>query len=343
MFHPMRRAALALSIAVLAPLAFGLAAQDSTRAPTPGRVRGRVVADSGGAPVVDALVSIEPGGKSVRTDTAGRYDFPGLAPGQVLVRVRSVGFRAESTTVDVKERRSISLEFRLAFDDIVVGQPAGAAPTVTTQAAIEPDTSTRLKEFDARKARGVGRFLAPQEVAKWAGRRTSEMLSSVGSVRMESSGLGARVSNGRAAPMTCTLCRAEIVDTVDPGMKVPAVRRACYLDVLVDGVPAYVMGADTTEVPFDVNSVSPENLSAVEVYADPAQVPAKFVSRFGSPCGALVLWRRPAGGSRPGAISLSKGNLGHLHLQRVPVIFRSLFRAASTPVAIHAEADPRTR
>jgi hypothetical protein len=41
-------------------------------APTPGRVRGRVVADSGGAPVEGADVLIPALNRSVRTDSLGR-------------------------------------------------------------------------------------------------------------------------------------------------------------------------------------------------------------------------------------------------------------------------------
>jgi hypothetical protein len=65
-------------------------------------------------------------------------------------------------------------------------------------------------------------------------------------------------------------------------------KRACYVDVWLDGVRVYAGGQ---EMLWDVNSVGPASLEAVEYYAGPAQTPAKY-TRVNQECGTLVLWTR---------------------------------------------------
>lgn len=48
-----------------------------------------------------------------------------------------------------------------------------------------------------------------------------------------------------------------------------------------------VPGAD----PFDLNSVSPSSIEAIEVYASAAQMPA-MLNRPAKGCGAIMIWTR---------------------------------------------------
>jgi hypothetical protein len=43
--------------------------------------------------------------------------------------------------------------------------------------------------------------------------------------------------------------------------------------------------------PFDLNTITPESIEAIEYYAGAAQTPVKY-SRLGSNCGVLVIWTR---------------------------------------------------
>ena len=302
----MRRGALA-ALAALALLcaAPALFAQDTTaRAVTPGRVRGRVVADSGGSPIADAEVLIAAIGRRVRTDSLGRYDFPNLPSGSVLVQVRAMGFRSESTSVDVRERRVINLELRLAFDDIAVTRPgAGQAAAAITRIELpnragDPNAN-RMDEFYRRQMLGVGRFLDSVDVARWARHRTAEILDDVAGLKIENRGMQAFATNGRVSASTCLVCRVVVADTLDPAISLPAgMRPPCYMDVYVDGVAAYQFGVEPPLPLFDVNSVPPESIQGIEVYTGAAQTPAKYGNRFGSGCGAILVWTRtPPSGS----------------------------------------------
>jgi hypothetical protein len=64
---------------------------------------------------------------------------------------------------------------------------------------------------------------------------------------------------------------------------------ACYALVYVDDV--LMNGTTEPTEPFDISSIAPEQVEAVEFYSGPAQTPLKY-SRMGSNCGVLVIWRR---------------------------------------------------
>jgi hypothetical protein len=74
------------------------------------------------------------------------------------------------------------------------------------------------------------------------------------------------------------------------------VKRACYSQVWLDGM---LMNRQVTNgprgqrvsPPFDVNTIPPTQIEAVEFYATPAQTPQKY-SGFGSACGVLVIHTR---------------------------------------------------
>ncbi|MGQ0642901.1 MAG: hypothetical protein ACT4P6_19315 [Gemmatimonadaceae bacterium] len=42
---------------------------------------------------------------------------------------------------------------------------------------------------------------------------------------------------------------------------------------------------------FDVNTLTPAHISAVEFYSGPGQIPAQF-NKTGSACGVLLLWTK---------------------------------------------------
>lgn len=284
---------------LLAFVSSTLMAQDSTkRAPTPGRIKGRVVADSGRAPIEGATVLIPALGLKVTTDTGGRYNIPDLKAGPVQVVVRAIGFRDDSTTVEVRERTVVNLELRLAFEEIAMTRPGQARPTTYVASTyVAPDTTPdRMRDFRDRKAKGVGRFLTRGEIEKWTGRRTAEMLDALGGLKVENTGMQAFATNGRAPIGTCPLCRTILSDTLDPAVVTANARQACYVDVFIDGIAAYQAGMEPPELPYDLNGMLPDKIEGVEFYSGAAQVPPKYTGRFGAGCGVLLIWTTAVSG-----------------------------------------------
>jgi hypothetical protein len=271
------------------------AAQDTARrAPVPGRIRGRVVTDSGGAPIGGAEVRVPAASVSVRSDTAGRYELPPMPAGPVRVFVRAVGYRDDSTDVTLRDRTVVNLELRMAFEEIAVVRRAPPPQTSVITLAAPGDTVNRLAEFQIRKRGGVGKFLERGDIAKWDGRLTSDMIESMGAVRIDRTGLVAVAVNGRVQAPTCTICRAVVSDTLDPAVAAPPpARQACFMDIYVDGISSFQFGAEPADPPFDLNSIGTDAIEAVEVYAEASQVPSRYANRAGARCGAIIFWMRP--------------------------------------------------
>ncbi len=62
------------------------------------------------------------------------------------------------------------------------------------------------------------------------------------------------------------------------------------MDVYVDGALAF----DSTQAEnglFDVNSIPPAQIEAIEVYTSAAQIPAQF-NKTSNGCGVMVIWTR---------------------------------------------------
>lgn len=91
-----------------------------------GGIEGQVT-DSAGRPVGDALivVRLEGQAREVRTDTAGAYAVPGLAPGRWSVHTRSLGFAPDSAVVVVGAgvtRHNVRLQRVFRLDPRVIAE-----------------------------------------------------------------------------------------------------------------------------------------------------------------------------------------------------------------------------
>jgi len=95
-----------------------------------GTVRGAVT-DSSGAPLPSATVVVEGTEARATTGGQGQYEIRGVPAGAHTVRVRLIGFRSASATVDIPAREQVTQDFTLARStvqlapiDVVVGSRA---------------------------------------------------------------------------------------------------------------------------------------------------------------------------------------------------------------------------
>ncbi|HVT40094.1 MAG TPA: Plug domain-containing protein [Gemmatimonadaceae bacterium] len=146
---------------------------------------------------------------------------------------------------------------RLATAFLALGLLSALA-VARAQAQMEAGTRPpvdRLAGFNKRKALGNGTFMGPDELAKHAVVRTSDLMRLIPGVRVST-----RAS--AAAPVTSTHCTG--------------------IGYFVDGVRA--QGSN----PIDV--INAEDLLAIEIYKSPAQIPAQFHEK--DLCAAVLLWTR---------------------------------------------------
>jgi hypothetical protein len=214
-------------------------------------LRGRVLVDSTELPVKEATVLLPGQALMTTTDSLGRFRLTGIAPGTHEVLVRHIGFAPFTGRLRFRGGDSLDVDF-------VLKPAVQVLPGVSVATTL---TSRKLTEFNERRRFGIGHFLDSTDIAKGPGTRLSDKLRHL-------PGLNIACRNA-----TCAL-----TSTRGPS----GFRQRCPVGMGLDG--AFVAG-------FNIDWLQPSEVAAVEWYAGPAQMPARFnTSR--SACGFLMIWTR---------------------------------------------------
>jgi hypothetical protein len=212
-----------------------------------------VVRDSSGAFLLGANVVIVGTALRAVTDSIGRFRLVAVPSGATTLHVRRLGYRAASVPVTVDHGATASIAVMLAR------LPRELDP-VLVEASRQP-SARYLQGFYERRSKGHGYFVTRDQIAtrQWSD-MTDVLRSLVPAVRITSSRLArnaVRLRGSRCAPL-----------------------------VWIDGAPA--MAGE-----FDLDFISPETVSGVEIYPGPATVPVEFRSTRGiESCGVIVVWTR---------------------------------------------------
>jgi hypothetical protein len=252
------------------------------------------VADAeSGAPIRGVEVVLPQLRRLVLTDSMGQARIPGIPVGEHRVRVRLLGY--EPSEVSLKfAGDTTGAVFRLA-------KSAGALPSVDVTATAVP---AQLKDFEARRKQGIGRFLVESDLAREADRDFT-MVASMRfpglTMRSDSDGqvhvASMRSSCGADGGRPGTDNRGVERIGGKPGMK-PAIgsrgmdgepqmtgsctsERPCLVPIYLDNIP---LGEA------DNNMIRTWDLSGAEYYTANS-VPARYRTS-GTACGALVLWSK---------------------------------------------------
>ena len=245
------------SLLVLCALLFGSGVAVAQPVPSadagstrPGTIAG-IIADSAGVAIVGATVSLVGApGVDITTD-AGAFRMAAVPAGRQTVVARRIGFRPDTIGVDVQGDSIVNLRITLR----VAAQRL--APTVI--AAGRARYTGRMKGFNERRDRGVGRFFTAEDIEQRRPRVVSDLLRSVPGTRVSS-------MNGQN---TITF----------RGMR-------CAPLVWIDGTPA-------TTGYLDVDLFTPSTLAGIEVYPGLASVPSELTWMRGkSSCGVIALWTK---------------------------------------------------
>jgi hypothetical protein len=253
----MRRAASAILVAGSIAVAF--AAADATAqvvGAAPHRPAGMVdgvVTDTSLAPVADVTITIV--GMELRgvTGANGRFRIVSVPAGDYVLLVRRIGYEATTARISVAERDTLRLSFAL--------RPA--VSTLDTVAVAARSMSPRLADFYERRKVGPGQFLTQNEIEAKNAVNASDLFRSFLGLHVTASG-----DSGyslRDAPGRCP-----IMAIVDGFVRFGA-----------SGYPSY------RELP------SPKEISAIEFYAGPSEIPVQYKSTMrGTWCGLILIWTR---------------------------------------------------
>ena len=286
-----RAAASRLLPAMLALAVPALAGAQDTPAAGSSILTGRVL-DSAGAPIAGAGVRIPRLERAATADSTGRYRFEALPTGRVTIVGEAPGFSGKRVDVTIPASGTVEESFSLLPNARVLAN-------VEVRARARQQLPLKLTEFQNRMRAGRGRFLGPDDVAKYNGKPLADMLRPLM--------VGARFQRNAQGEMIIISGRSLNPSSLRNTNNV----KGCGVQIWQDGmllsdpnasaelaVPTAAgqrgifntmkVGADRD---FDVSNLSVNDYMAVEWYSDLASTPPGFRTGTTS-CGVLVLWTR---------------------------------------------------
>lgn len=204
-----------------------------------------------------ATVTIDHTIEAGNTDSAGIVRVPDLDDGGHIVEVVARGYQAYFD--NFKSGANIPQPIQLELLPVV------AADTAKTKGQT---TDLKFGGFSTRRSKGQGTFFTQAQLGAASGRPLANLLKA---------DAGAFIADGPRGESLLA-------------MRSPAGGASpCYAAVVRDGVRIYPF---TGATPPNLDKIFAEQLLGVELYAQPATVPAEL--RAAAKCGALVLWTRDA-------------------------------------------------
>jgi len=221
---------------------------------------GRVMDKTSNEPIPEAVVEVlNSSGRSVhrtRSDKDGFFVFELRQEGEYKLRTSRVGYQTvTSEGVQVETRQTVQVEIHISTGEV-------ALEPLRVTARTQPMRSSFLERegFYDREKGAFGIFLTPYELSqKSAATQTSELFRGVPGVNLTP------VGNSRY----------RINMTRSGG--------ACPPRVLLDGNPVADSDVD--------NFVEPQDVSGIEIYRGPSEVPGRWTSQRSS-CGLIVIWTK---------------------------------------------------
>jgi len=219
-----------------------------------GAVRGDV-RDQSGLGIVSAEVHAAGGDAHTQSNERGAFVLTEVAPGERALVVRRLGFRPETTTVQVTagDTARVTITLQRSAQQLAAVEVRGGRREALD---IGP-----LAGFYERSERGMGRYILRPEIDRRNAFRTSDLLRTVPGVRVGPAGGATGAVRVRSA--------------------------RCYPVVWMDGVRL----GGTTSIPFDFDNIPPSDLEGIEIYGS-ATVPAEMMSPDASTCGTVGVWTR---------------------------------------------------
>lgn len=237
-----------------------------------GTLTGVVMTDAPERPVSDAEITLPDMGITARSDARGAFRLTDVPPGRHTVVVRGLGYSPLETTLEFAPNQTDERRIQLS--------------RVTVLDSVTTEATAHLTDFEEHRRVGLGRFLTPADMRKLDGFTLAAAMESLGGVGVvRGRGASAWLIRSRG-PTSLTGASQTTPNEFDRSR---GAGTNCYAHVWLDGVPVY-LGRDD-ETLFDLSSISPSEIDAIEYYAGPAQTPGKYNGNK-SACGVVVIWRR---------------------------------------------------
>lgn len=234
-------------------------------------LRGQVVDAASQRPVPSAELRLIGAGDrlaaSAVADDSGRFVLQADTAGEYRVRVERIGYAAlDAGPVRLADGATTGILVRIAADAVPLD-----ALTVVAEAMVP---TLERAGFYERKKFGTGRYLEREAIEKRSPRHTSDLLRGVPGLRIVSRHDGSDVVLRAGGLLSIGNSR----DTV------------CQPPIYLDGIIVSHAKADPRDR-FDIDSLLPGDIEAVEIYSSPSQLPPQYGGSF-AVCGVILFWTR---------------------------------------------------
>ncbi len=236
------------------------------------KLTGRVVTDSTQRPLEGAEVALTDISMTSRTDARGAFSLGEIPAGDHRLFVRRVGYSQLDTTMTFGEGATLNHTIRL---DRVVALDS-----------VKVVADRRMNTFDENRNRGLGHFLDRAEMAKKEGQSFASVLAEIPGALIAGGSGGYNWLISKRGGNTMSGAGLTGGDNND---RVHGSHMACHPRVYIDQMQIFT--GRVGEPLFNLNSISPDRIEAMEFYAGVAQVPAMYAGTNDA-CGVLVIWLR---------------------------------------------------
>lgn len=224
---------------------------------------GKILADSSEIPLFGALVAVPALRLAVTADSLGNFRLNGITPGRQLITVTHIGFEP------LKTYMAFAASDTVDADILLTPIPANGAQRVGKVSVTADAVPRGLADFERRRLNGIGDFLTEDVIRKSAHGELTDVVRRIPGIQFSrpQSGFGMYASAGRGANRG----------------------RPCYVAVMIDRT--WVYEGKRNELPFDLNSISPDIVVAMEYYRGMSYIPAEF-GKERTTCGTLIIWTK---------------------------------------------------
>lgn len=245
-------------------------AQALSQTPTRGGVAGRVLDQATGEPIPLATVEIVELERWIETDSLGRFRMIDMESSLVTIRIRCIGYEGIQRSLFIRPGRVLQMQYHLTQSAVVL-------PEITTKAK-QPESIAVRSGFEERRRLGFGTFWDDAQIRQNEHRELVDLIYQTPGVTIARSGSQQFLANSRRLGNT-------------QGRAGP-----CLLQIVVDGVAIWTPDGGgrnpRSNPPPDLTTLIPlSQLSAIEIHTSSSGIPMQL-RRFGSDCGALMLWTR---------------------------------------------------
>ncbi len=248
-----------LLLALLLAAGLGAASPGRAQRPAGAVLTGRVIVDSTRQPIPGAKVEIPSLGASTTTDSLGRFRLTGIPAGRRGIRVDRLGYAPLRTALEFSSADTVEIEVDLS--------PSSERLDAVEVVASRRGRTYAVAEFERRRATGTGEYLTADDIDRLSrGRLSNALLTLRGISMITGNGGGVYLVGSRASGRS---------------------QGTCFTAVMLDG--SWVYDGDRWQTPFNINSLLPNEVVAVEYYRGLSNTPVELQGTRNS-CGVVALW-----------------------------------------------------